>query len=72
MEEQGGIRQVVLEEAQKRDLRVLRIVLCGSRARRDHRRGSDWDVYVVVTEECPFPSGRTWPRGFGGPWLSRT
>ncbi len=55
MEVQDWIRQVVLEEAQQSGLRVLRILLFGSRARGDQRKESDWDIYVVVDRGLSFP-----------------
>lgn len=54
MKEQDWVRQVILEEAQKSGLQVLRILLFGSRARGDHRRDSDWDIYVMVDKRLPF------------------
>lgn len=54
MKEEDWIRQVVLEEAQKSGLRVLHILLFGSRARGDHCPESDWDIYVMVDKKLPF------------------
>ncbi len=42
------IKQVILEVAEKERVRVLQIILFGSRARGQARPDSDWDILVVV------------------------
>ncbi len=45
------IAWIVREEATRLGVRVEKIILFGSRARGDHRVGSDWDILVVVGNE---------------------
>jgi len=49
----ADIARVIREEAEKLGVKVVKIILFGSRARGDHRGDSDWDVLVVVGEDVP-------------------
>ena len=42
------IKQVIFEESERLGVRVEKIMLFGSRARREAREDSDWDILVVV------------------------
>lgn len=42
------IKDVIINEAQKEDVKVKNIILFGSRARGDYREDSDWDLLIVV------------------------
>lgn len=48
-------RDIIIEELEKSGVRVLRVLLFGSRARGDFRPDSDFDFYVVVDKELLFP-----------------
>ena len=56
------IGQVILEEAMRLGVEIVKIILFGSRARGDHREDSDWDLLVVVGEK---PHWRVKNRLFG-------
>lgn len=42
---------LIREELEKRGIKVVKIVLFGSRARGDYKEDSDWDFFVVVDKE---------------------
>ena len=42
------IREIILKTAEKYGIEVERIILFGSRARRDYSEGRDWDILVVT------------------------
>lgn len=43
--------KIIKEELEKRGLKVIKIILFGSRSRGDYDKGSDWDFLVVVDKE---------------------
>ena len=46
----------VIEAVLRADqVRMERVILFGSRARGEERPDSDWDFYVLVDRELPFP-----------------
>jgi len=47
----GKIKERVQEIFKEADVEVNRIILFGSRARGDWKRGSDWDLLIVVNKE---------------------
>ncbi len=47
-------KQIIKEEIEKADLRLISLKLFGSRARGDSNRNSDWDFYAVVNEDIDF------------------
>ena len=48
---EGKIKERVQEIFKEADVEVNRIILFGSRARGDWKRGSDWDLLIVVNKE---------------------
>ena len=48
---EGKIKEKVQEILKEADVEVNRIILFGSRARGDWKRGSDWDLVIVVNKE---------------------
>lgn len=48
---EGKIKEKVQEILKEADVEVNRIILFGSRARGDWKRGSDWDLLIVVNKE---------------------
>lgn len=45
---------IIKEELAKRGIKVIKIILFGSRARKDFRPDSDWDFFVMVDKELSF------------------
>lgn len=45
------IKKVILDTARKYNVEVEKIILFGSRAKGDHKKGSDWDIMVVTKSE---------------------
>lgn len=43
--------EIIKREIEKRNIRILKIILFGSRARGDFKTDSDWDFFVVIKEE---------------------
>ncbi|HOJ85461.1 MAG TPA: nucleotidyltransferase domain-containing protein [Elusimicrobiales bacterium] len=48
------IKEIILDECNKAGVEVLKIILFGSRARGDAKKDSDFDVYVVVSNDLDF------------------
>ena len=44
------IKQIILEEAGKLNIKIEKIILFGSRARGDYREDSDYDILIIVRE----------------------
>lgn len=42
---------IIKEELKKRGIKVVKILLFGSRARGDFKADSDWDFYIIVDRE---------------------
>jgi predicted nucleotidyltransferase len=42
------IKRIIIEELEKENIKVHKIILFGSRARGDFKEDSDWDILVVV------------------------
>jgi len=51
-------RDVIKGAVEDAGLKVVNILLFGSRARGDYRRGSDWDFYVIVDRDIHFSERR--------------
>jgi len=47
-------KKIIREEAQKGGFKVVRIILFGSRARKDYREDSDWDFLVILDRDITF------------------
>lgn len=45
------IKQIILELARKEGIKIFQIILFGSRARREEKAYSDWDILIVVEDE---------------------
>jgi len=45
---------IIKEELEKRGIKVIRIVLFGSRAKGDYKKDSDWDFLVVIDKNMDF------------------
>jgi len=46
--------KIIKEEIENRGLKVLKIILFGSRARGDFKEDSDWDFFVVIDKKLNF------------------
>lgn len=46
-------RQIIREETERAGYNLCRLLLFGSRARKDARRDSDWDFYVIISPVAP-------------------
>ncbi|MCD6408523.1 nucleotidyltransferase domain-containing protein [bacterium] len=49
-------KKVIVEEIEKRGLKVKKIFLFGSRAKGQFKKESDWDFYVIIDREIDFIS----------------
>lgn len=45
---------VITEEVKKASLKVVKIILFGSRARDDFNKDSDWDFFVIIDRDLDF------------------
>mgnify|MGYP000738611873 CR=1 FL=1 len=50
------IIQIIKEEIEKGGIKVLKIILFGSRARGEARDDSDWDFLIVVDKNLDIPT----------------
>jgi predicted nucleotidyltransferase len=48
------IKKIIIEELEKENIKVHKIILFGSRARGDFKEDSDWDVLVIVDRKLNF------------------
>jgi predicted nucleotidyltransferase len=48
------IKKIIIEELEKENIKVHKIILFGSRARGDFKEDSDWDILVVVDRKLNF------------------
>ena len=48
------IKRIIIEELEKQNIKVHKIILFGSRARGDFKEDSDWDILVVVDRKLSF------------------
>jgi predicted nucleotidyltransferase len=48
------IKRIIIEELEKENIKVHKIILFGSRARGDFNEDSDWDILVVVDRKLNF------------------
>jgi len=46
--------KIIKEEIENRGLKVLKIILFGSRAKGDFKEDSDWDFFVVIDKKLNF------------------
>ena len=44
-------KRIIIEELEKKEFKVERVLLFGSRARNDFHKDSDWDFYVTIDRE---------------------
>ncbi len=44
-------KAIITREIEKVGLKVIKIILFGSRARGDFKKDSDWDLLVIVDKE---------------------
>lgn len=58
MEEISKAKQIIAEEIQERRALPEKILLFGSRSRKEFRPESDWDFYVVVDKDLPYSERR--------------
>ena len=58
MKELEIAKKIIVEEIEKAGLKLVKIILFGSRARGDCSKDSDWDFYVVVDRDVSFPEKR--------------
>ncbi|MFH0948193.1 MAG: nucleotidyltransferase domain-containing protein [Elusimicrobiota bacterium] len=47
-------KKIITEEIEKRNIKVEKIILFGSRARSDFNKDSDWDFYVIVDKDIAY------------------
>ncbi|MCD6407732.1 nucleotidyltransferase domain-containing protein [bacterium] len=48
------IKKIVTEELEKRGVKLLKMLLFGSRAKENFREDSDWDIFVIVDKKMSF------------------
>jgi predicted nucleotidyltransferase len=53
-EKLNEIKRIIIEELEKENIKVHKIILFGSRARGDFKEDSDWDILVVVDRKLSF------------------
>jgi len=46
--------QVIKEEIERRGLKILKVILFGSRAKGEAKEDSDRDFYIIINEEIDF------------------
>jgi predicted nucleotidyltransferase len=46
--------RIIEEELQRRGIKVLKIILFGSRAKGTHKDYSDWDFFVIINKKISF------------------
>lgn len=46
--------KVIKEELKKRKIKVLKIILFGSRAKGNYNEHSDWDFFVIINKKISF------------------
>lgn len=46
--------KVIKEELKKRKIKVLKIILFGSRAKGNYNAHSDWDFFVIINKKISF------------------
>jgi len=47
-------KKIIKEEIKKREIKVLKIILFGSRTGKNFNKNSDWDFLVVINKELNF------------------
>jgi len=50
--------EIIREEIEKRGMKVLKIILFGSRAKGTSREDSDWDILIIIDKDLPFKEKR--------------
>ena len=53
-EKLNEIKRIIIEELEKENIKVHKIILFGSRARGDFKEDSDWDILVLVDRKLNF------------------
>ena len=48
--QQNQVKQIVLDTLSKLDVKVLKILLFGSRARNEFNQDSDWDLLIILKQ----------------------
>jgi len=51
-------KDVIKEEVESAGLKIINILLFGSRARGNYTKNSDWDFYVIVDKDINFSEKR--------------
>ena len=51
-------RDIIKKEVEDAGLKIINILLFGSRARGDYKEDSDWDFYVIVDRDIHFSEKR--------------
>ena len=51
-------RDIIKKEVEDAGLKIINILLFGSRARGDYKEDSDWDFYVIVDKDIGFSEKR--------------
>ena len=46
--------KIIREEIEKRGIKVIKVILFGSRARGTYKEDSDWDFFVVIDKKLSF------------------
>lgn len=47
-------RKIIIEEVEKEGFKVIKIILFGSRVRKDYKKDSDWDFLVILDSDISF------------------
>ncbi|MGC9108757.1 MAG: nucleotidyltransferase domain-containing protein [Caldimicrobium sp.] len=50
--------KIIREEIEKRGIKVIKIILFGSRAKGTYKEDSDWDFFVIIDKVLPFKEKR--------------
>jgi predicted nucleotidyltransferase len=48
------VKKIIKEEVGKRGIKILRMLLFGSRAKGNHKSDSDWDIFVIIDKKLTF------------------
>ncbi len=48
------IKKIIKEEVEKRGVKILWMLLFGSRAKGNYKPDSDWDIFVIIDKKLSF------------------